>query len=34
MGKELWSHIDGSDLAPTETKDLAKWTIKDARVMS
>ena len=34
MGKELWSHIDGSDLAPTKTKDLAKWMVKDARVMS
>ena len=34
MGKELWGHIDGSDPAPTETKDLAKWMVKDARVMS
>jgi hypothetical protein len=34
MGKELWGHIDGSDPAPTETKDLAKWNVKDARVMS
>ena len=24
MGKELWGHIDSSDPAPTETKDLAK----------
>jgi hypothetical protein len=34
MGKELWGHIDGSDPTPTETKDLAKWMIKDARVVS
>jgi hypothetical protein len=34
MGKELWVHIDGSDPAPTETKDLAKWNVKDAHVMS
>ena len=34
MGKELWGHIDGSDPTPTETKDLAKWTVKDAHVMS
>jgi hypothetical protein len=34
MGKELWGHIDGSDPAPTETKDLAKWTVKDTRMMS
>jgi hypothetical protein len=34
MGKELWGHINGSDPVPTKTKDLAKWTVKDARVMS
>jgi hypothetical protein len=34
MGKELWGHIDGSDPASTETKELAKWMVKDARVMS
>ena len=34
MGKELWGYIDGSDPAPLETKDLAKWIVKDARVMS
>jgi hypothetical protein len=34
MGKELGGHTDGSDPAPTETKDLAKWMVKDARVMS
>jgi hypothetical protein len=34
MGKELWDHIDGSDPAPTETKDLAKWMVKDVCVMS
>jgi hypothetical protein len=34
MGKELWGHIDGSDPAPTETKDLAKWMVNDARVMT
>ena len=34
MGKELWSHIDGSDLAPTEPTKLAQWQVKDARVMT
>jgi hypothetical protein len=34
MGKELWGQIDGSDPAPTEPKELAKWKVKDARVMS
>ena len=34
MGKELWGHIDGSNPAPTETKDLAKWMVKDGQVMS
>jgi hypothetical protein len=34
MGKELWGHIDGSDPAPTEPKELAKWKVKDALVMS
>ncbi|TXG56864.1 hypothetical protein EZV62_018177 [Acer yangbiense] len=33
-GKELCGHIDGSDLAPTEPKELANWKVKDARVMS
>ena len=32
--KELWGHIDGSDPAPTKTKELAKWGVKDARVKS
>ncbi|TXG57941.1 hypothetical protein EZV62_015770 [Acer yangbiense] len=32
--KELRGHIDGSDLAPTEPKELANWKVKDARVMS
>jgi hypothetical protein len=34
MGNELCGHIDDSDPASTETKDLAKWMVKDARVMS
>jgi hypothetical protein len=39
MGKELWGQIDGSDPEPTEPeptepKELAKWKVKDARVMS
>ena len=34
MGKELWGHIDGSDLAPTELPKLAQWQVKDSRVMS
>ncbi|ESR54357.1 hypothetical protein CICLE_v10023357mg, partial [Citrus x clementina] len=33
MGKELWGHIDGSDLAPTDPPKLAQWQVKDARVM-
>ena len=33
-GKELWGHIDGSAPAPTEPKELSKWKVKDARVMS
>jgi hypothetical protein len=32
--KELWGQIDGSDPAPTEPKELAKWKVKNARVMS
>jgi hypothetical protein len=32
--KELWGQIDGSDPEPTEPKELAKWKVKDARVMS
>lgn len=31
-GKELWSHIDGSDPAPNVAEKLAKWEIEDARV--
>ena len=34
IGKELWGHIEGSDPIPTEPKELAKWKVKDARVMS
>lgn len=34
MGKELWGHVDGSDTAPTEAASLAKWQVKDARVMT
>jgi hypothetical protein len=34
MSKELWGQIDGSDPEPTEPKELAKWKVKDARVMS
>lgn len=30
-GKELWGHIDP---APKESKELAEWKVKDARVMS
>ena len=33
-GKELWGHIDDSDPAPTEPKELAKWKVMDARGMS
>ncbi|KAH7514067.1 hypothetical protein FEM48_Zijuj11G0049200 [Ziziphus jujuba var. spinosa] len=31
MGKELWGHIDGNDLAPTKLSTLAQWQVKDAR---
>ncbi|TXG71326.1 hypothetical protein EZV62_006261 [Acer yangbiense] len=34
MGKELWGHIDDSDPAPTEPKELTNWKVKDACVMS
>jgi hypothetical protein len=34
MGNELWGHIDESTPAPTEPKELAKWRVKDARVVS
>lgn len=34
MRKELWGHIDGSDLAPTEFSKLAQGKVKDARVMT
>jgi hypothetical protein len=33
-GNELWGHIDGSGPAPTNPKELAKWRVKDACVMS
>jgi hypothetical protein len=33
-GKELWGQIDGSDPEPMGPKELAKWKVKDARVMS
>ena len=33
-GKELWSHIDGSNLAPRDAEALSKWEIKDAWVMT
>nr|DAD42694.1 TPA_asm: hypothetical protein HUJ06_000924 [Nelumbo nucifera] len=32
-GKELWGHIDGTTPAPADATKLAKWKIKDARVM-
>jgi hypothetical protein len=30
----LWDQIDGSDPEPTDSKELAKWKVKDACVMS
>jgi len=30
----LWGQIDGSDPERTGRKELAKWKVKDARVMS
>ncbi|KAL6318300.1 hypothetical protein AAG906_039392 [Vitis piasezkii] len=33
-GKELWGHIDGSNLAPRDAKALSKWEVEDARVMT
>jgi len=34
MGKELWGHVDGSDLAPADSKKLLQWKVNDARAMS
>ena len=33
-GKALWGHIDGSDSAPTDSKELLQWNVKDAQVMT
>ncbi|KAJ0098999.1 hypothetical protein Patl1_20937 [Pistacia atlantica] len=40
-GKELWGHIDGTDVAPTSDSDKSKdvvsspsWVVLDARIMS
>ena len=36
-GKELWSHIDGTDTAPNNEKEkekYVKWEVKDAHIMS
>lgn len=33
-GNELWNHIDGTSLRPTETSELRQWEIKDARIIS
>ncbi|XP_038713475.1 uncharacterized protein LOC120007351 [Tripterygium wilfordii] len=36
-GKELWGHVDGSNLAPDRNKDkdqYTKWEVKDAQVMA
>ncbi|KAF2285120.1 hypothetical protein GH714_037968 [Hevea brasiliensis] len=33
-GKELWGHVDGSDPAPTDSKELLQWNVKDAQVMT
>ncbi|KAG2669950.1 hypothetical protein I3760_14G060300 [Carya illinoinensis] len=33
-GKELWSHINGSDPTPKDGDTLSKWEIKDAQVMT
>jgi hypothetical protein len=33
-GKELWGPIDGSNPSPAEPKELTKWKVKDAHVMS
>ncbi|RVW47643.1 hypothetical protein CK203_109788 [Vitis vinifera] len=33
-GKELWGHINGSNLAPRDAEALSKWEIKDAWVMT
>ena len=33
-GKELWGHIDGTVPAPRDPRQLAQWSVKDARVMS
>ncbi|KAJ0013443.1 hypothetical protein Pint_21808 [Pistacia integerrima] len=40
-GKELWGHIDGTDVAPTSDRDKSQevvsspsWAVLDARIMS
>jgi len=33
-GKELWGHINGSNLAPTDVDALSRWEIMDAWVMT
>ncbi|XP_057999163.1 uncharacterized protein LOC131177988 [Hevea brasiliensis] len=34
IGKELWGHVDGSDPAPIDSKELLQWNVKDSRVMT
>ncbi|KAI4313348.1 hypothetical protein L6164_026334 [Bauhinia variegata] len=33
-GKDLWSHIDGSSMAPVDAKELRQWETKDAEIIS
>ena len=33
-GKELFDHIDNSPKIPTDEKELAKWEVQDAKVIS
>ena len=33
-GKELWGHLDGSSLAPTDPKELSLWEGRDAKIAS
>jgi len=33
-GKELWGHINGKFPAPTTATDLAKWKMKNSKIMT
>lgn len=33
-GNELWGHLDGSSMAPTDLKEFSSWSSKDAKIVS